>query len=414
MAVDFELETSKIEKWQKDQGWKVKDPFIHITDPFLFVGFDDILTKLYHFATMGRNYAAIYGHYGFGKTVLLKKFAYECSKKYNALFFEDSISLDLVINRIKSIAGNRILRLLGLQMINGYDFVNLNEMVGRKTILIFDEAHSLDNKIFAYLRSLSEAGTVFSVVFGGKPELIKPVGGIGMPQYILDRLDFSEGLRPLNYDESLNLVKRRVELVAISRQYLLTDNAILLIAENTRYVPRELLEACSKFVDFAIHKELHKIDDKVVEKNWNLVVRRASTKSPIVTTEKPRKGRARRTVIKRPFGGRSKETKISHREESYSIDRERFIQALSPLQARIIEYLFKNEERTAPEIAKGVSDKYDTVRHMLRRLQGKYDEPNNRMEIKDLFPLITEKKNPNGRGYIYSLSSQVRKIMSLD
>ncbi|GEM_PF-3369656 len=415
MAVDFDLETSGIENWQRDQGWKVKDPFVHVTDPSLFVGLDDILIKLYHFAAMGKNYAAIYGHYGFGKTMVLKKLAQECSKKYNVIFFEDSSNLDNITSKIKSIAGNRVLRILGLQKINAYDFEKVNKLVGKRTILIFDEAHAMDEKTFSYLRSLSEAGTVFSVVFAGKPELVKPKDDKGMPQYLLDRLDLSEGLRPLDYDEAMNLVKKRVETLAVSNEYLFTDNAILLIAEKTHYVPREILEACSKFVDFAVQRKMHKIDDKTVEKNWGGVVREASAKPLSVAIEKPRaeKKKTYEAMTEKTFEEKRPKTAV-HKKESYSVDKEQFIRTLSPLQARIIEYLFKNEGKTAPEVATGVSDKYDTVRHMLKRLQGKYDEPNNRKEIKDLFPLITEKKNSYGRGYVYGLSTQTRKIMSLD
>lgn len=79
-----------------------------------------------------------------------------------------------------------------------------------------------------------------------------------------------------------------------------------------------------------------------------------------------------------------------------------------------MEYLFENEPKTSPEIASGISDKYDTVRHMLKRLQGKYGEKESRKEISELFPLVYERKNPNGKGYVYGLDTQTRKIMSLD
>ena len=101
-------------------------------------------------------------------------------------------------------------------------------------------------------------------------------------------------------------------------------------------------------------------------------------------------------------------------KKAYSIDKQIFLGKLSPLQVKIIGHLFENEPKTAPEIAVGIADKYDTVRHMLKRLQGKYGEKELRKEISELFPLVYEKKNPGGKGYVYGLESQVRKIMSLD
>jgi DNA-binding MarR family transcriptional regulator len=100
--------------------------------------------------------------------------------------------------------------------------------------------------------------------------------------------------------------------------------------------------------------------------------------------------------------------------QSYDVVREGFLRELSPLQKTIVLYLFDEEPKTAPEIAEGIDNKYDTVRHMLKRLQGKYNEADSKPKIKDLYPLVEEKENPVGRGYIYSLSVQTRKILSVD
>ena len=94
--VNFDTENERIEKWQKVQAWEVKDPFTHLTSAELFVGFDEILKKLYRFTSMEKNYAVIYGHYGFGKTALIKKAANDFSKKYNVILFEDSPSIERI------------------------------------------------------------------------------------------------------------------------------------------------------------------------------------------------------------------------------------------------------------------------------------------------------------------------------
>lgn len=419
MTADFLSEARRIENWQEEQGWKVRDPFTHLTDSKLFIGFDDLLTKLYHFAAIGKNYAVIYGHYGYGKTIVLKKLSHEFSKKYNVILFENPVTKNELKNRLKPLYSNRVLSLLGLQRIDDEDFHTINNAVKKKTVLIFDEAHSLDKDVFSYVRSLSEAGTSFTIIFAGKPELFKAKEAEQrLPQYIIDRLDISEAIRPLNFDESLELVKRRVEQVAVSKDYLFDDDAILYIADKSKYIPRGVLENCSKFVELAMQKNLHKVDYKTVEKYFQSVVKEAAAE-PVIEYSVARETAPKllketiekKVVVKAPERIR-KESRVQ--KKAYSIDKQRFMGNLSPLQARIVEYLFENEPRTSPEIASGINDKYDTVRHMLKRLQGKYGEKESRKEISELFPLVYERKNPNGKGYVYGLDTQTRKIMSLD
>jgi len=435
--VDFEQETSKIENWQKEQGWTVNDPFTHVTNPELFVGFDELLKKLYHFAALGKNYAVVYGQYGYGKTALLKKIAHEYAKKYNVVFFEDAPEVGYISKKIKNLCPGKLMRRMGFGKIDDFDYPFFNKKIRKRTVLIFDESHSIDDKVFSYVRNLSEGGTVFSVVFAGKPELV--TGEKRMPQYLLDRLELSEGLRPLEEKEAEELVKKRVELLANSKNYLFTDGAIRKIIRKSRFIPREILESCSKMIEIAIRDNIHAVDEAKVDAFYRYSFKEAAipeykkeaaispeesiSELPMVPEEfvQIRKPELRFEVVP--------DEKISTYERivegaapkfdkekvaSFSMSRDEFLAELSPLQKRIVVYLFRNEPKTSPEIAEGIQDKYDTIRHMLKRLQGKYNEPESKRRIISLYPIIEEKENPQGRGYIYALNAQVRKIMSVD
>lgn len=406
MVVDFEQESAHIEKWQNEQGWKIRNPFVHITDPKLFVGFDDILKKLYRFAAMGKNYAVVYGQYGYGKTAVVKKIANEFQKKYNIILFEDVPDREYIAKRLKSLCGGKLLRKLTRKDIDTFDYVAFNKLIKNRTILIFDEAHSIDEKVFSYIRSLSENGTTFTTIFAGKPEVISKEAGL--PQYLLDRLELLEGLRPFDENESIELVKKRVQVLAESDNYLFTDKAIKLIGEKSRHIPREILENCSKYVDFSIQEGIHKVDERIIENTFKYVGKETSI--PIYEIQEMPEERI--GTLERMMEGEV--PVFVPRASAYNIEKQIFLGELSPLQKRIVIYVFKNEPKTAPEIAMGLSDKYDTVRHMLKRLQGKYGEKDVKKKISDLFPLVDERENPSGRGYVYSLSTQVRKIMSLD
>ena len=120
--VDFIQEKDKIDNWQSTQGWKIEDPFTHLTDAELFVGSDELLKKFYHFAVLGKNYAVVYGQYGYGKTALLKKLATEYSKQYNVVMFEDVADREYVAEKIQRLCSGKLLRKITFKKIDSHDY----------------------------------------------------------------------------------------------------------------------------------------------------------------------------------------------------------------------------------------------------------------------------------------------------
>lgn len=434
--VNFERESKKIEEWQRVQAWEVKDPFTHLTSAELFTGFDELLKKLFVFVGLEKNYGVIYGHYGFGKTTLIKKAASDFSKKYNVILFEDAPDIQRISNKLNSIASSSFLNKILNKKINAHDYVSFNKRIKKHTVLIFDEAHSISDSVFSYIRNLTESGKSFSILLAGKPELMNRDGGL--PQYLIDRLEFSEGLRPLTEKEAISLIKKRVEVLAKSKAYLFTDEAIIEIAKRSRFVPRDLLENCSKFLEYAINENKHEITLKDVKDKFNYVAKEAALPDYSFEKKDFKKGESGSVgeIKKEGFKEKKVFSSIDDEEEywkkptyermmeglvpkpvpgiEYNIMKEEFLDELSPLQKRIISYLFNEEPKSAQEIAKAVDNSYDTVRHMLKRLQGKYNEPESKKKIKGMYPLVETRKNPKKRGYIFFLSKQTRKVMSKD
>ncbi len=414
----FEEKIKKIEEWQQKQGWEVKNPFTHVTMPELFVGFEDILSKVYSFIELNKNYAVIYGQYGFGKTALIKKIAEDFKNKYNVILFEEPPEKTYLIKKIKELCGNQLLQKIGLIRIDENDYEKINKQIRKKTLLIIDEAHALDEHIFSYLRNLSESGTSFSIIFAGKTELVK--GNKKIPEYLIDRLELCESLRPLTEKESIGMIKKRIEVLAKSNNYLFTENAMKKIAEHSKYIPREIIENCSRMIEFAIENNKHEIRKEDVERFFKMkrdeatpiyepsfsTIKEELKEEPAIEVVEEKTSTLEKLVEGEPPKFVPKQT--------YNLEKHELLTAISPLQRRILLFLFEEEPKTAVEIAKSINDKYDTVRHMLKRLQGKYNEPQNRPTIKDLYPLIEERENMMGRGYIYSLSPHVRKILSSD
>ena len=381
--------SEKIDNWKKKQGWDCVDPFTHNTDVTLFTGFDDMLTKIYMFIDMGQNYAAVYGDYGFGKTMMLRKIKHDLTWKYNIIYFEEPVTRDAIYAEILKACRVGFIGRLLKKTPKIKDYEKMGSLVDKRVVLIFDEAHSLSDETFSYLRSLSENGKNFSIIFGGKPDLVALESEKRMPQYLIDRLKLGMPMRAMSETEAVDLIRRRVKLLAKSEKYLFTDEAIKFLAHKSKYIPREILENASSFVEYAIERDLHRIDDEAVERKFFYVTRKEHEPSRTYTI-------------------------MSQEAKNEAIDRGLFLKQLSPLQTRIIELLFKRGSLSTPEISTELDEDGATIRHMMHRLQGKYDEVKLRPKISHLYPLVIGENIKGIRGNTFTLTAQTRKMLSTD
>ena len=378
-----------IDTWKKKQGWSTTDPFIHNTNPRLFTGFEDILKKLYILIDMGQNYGAIYGDYGYGKTMILKKTVQDLKDKYNVTYFEEPVTREQIAESLISYCKIGLFAKLRGKIPKTNDYTRFNTLIDKRTVLIFDEAHSLSEDTYSYLRNLSENGTIFTIIFAGKPDIVSLESENRMPQYLLDRLKLSQPIRSMNKKEAAELIKKRVKILAGSENHLFTDEAIELITRKSRYTPREILENASNLVQYAIEKDTHQIDEDTIERKFYHLTKKQPETSDTYAI-------------------------ITHEAKAEPINKDTFLKELSPLQSRIIETLFRKGPLSTPKIAEELREENATIRHMMHRLQGKYDEIKTRQRIAHLYPLVRSESVQGVRGNIFTLTTQTKKTLSTD
>ena len=244
--VDFEQETEKIESWEREQGWETKDPFTHLTDPDLFVGFDDILKKFYRFAALGKNYAVLYGQYGYGKTSIIKKLSHEYRKKYNVVFFEDAPEREYVAEKIKELCSGKLVRALTLKKLDDYDYTSFNKLVHKRTILIFDEAHFLTSDSLHTIRTISNIE-----VPEKKLTTCLLIGEEGLWQRlqkdtykaIRSRIYQVINIQPLTEEETIDYIKFRI-LIAGGKPEVFDKQTYKNIHEKSKGICRDINKFC--------------------------------------------------------------------------------------------------------------------------------------------------------------------------
>ncbi|HVJ67988.1 MAG TPA: AAA family ATPase [Caulifigura sp.] len=124
---------------------------------------------------------------------------------------------------------------------------------GRHPILIVDEAHLLEPEHFQTLHLLTnlpqEAGTTFTLLLVGEPELLPKVQRVGA---LDDRITVRTSLRALTEEETRDYVLKRLELAGAPAG-IFSREALRSLWETSRGVPRRINQLCdlSLLVGFA-------------------------------------------------------------------------------------------------------------------------------------------------------------------
>lgn len=117
---------------------------------------------------------------------------------------------------------------------------------GRKTILIVDEAHHLPPDLLEELRMLGnlEAGNgkALQVILVALPD-IADVLGLPRLAALRQRLAVRARLDPLGVEEAADFLRHQVRIAGGRPDALLADEAVVMLAQGTRGVPRLLNQA---------------------------------------------------------------------------------------------------------------------------------------------------------------------------
>ena len=129
----------------------------------------------------------------------------------------------------------------------------LNEMMfdemleARRFVLIVDEAQNLDERVLETIRLLSNFETPHSkllqIVLAGQPELGTKLKQRELAQ-LLQRISVVKHLNALSAQETANYVRHRLGVAGYAGPELFEPNAIALIHERSRGVPRIINKLC--------------------------------------------------------------------------------------------------------------------------------------------------------------------------
>jgi N-acetylmuramoyl-L-alanine amidase/type II secretory pathway predicted ATPase ExeA len=129
----------------------------------------------------------------------------------------------------------------------------LNEMLfaemlaGRRFVLIVDEAQNLDDSVLETIRLLSNFETtntkLLQIVLAGQPQLGEKLAQPHLAQ-LLQRITIVKYLEPLSPQETAGYISHRLKVAGHRGDSLFEPDAVALIAEQSRGIPRIINKLC--------------------------------------------------------------------------------------------------------------------------------------------------------------------------
>ena len=249
-----------------------EQPFGVTPDPrFLYLGpkHRQALAALNYGTDLNRGFLTLIAPPGLGKTSLLFNYLEGLRNKARTAFVfqTDCGPRDLMAY---------VLADLGLNA-EGKDLPAMHAMLnqvlseemrlGRRFILVIDEAQNLSEQTLESVRLLSNFETpwmkLMQIVLAGQPQLAERLAGPSMAQ-LQQRISFAIELQPLSTGEIGAYIDHRLWVAGFKGSPLFSVGARALIAEKSDGVPRKINNLCFCAMSFAWAKKQKTIDREMM------------------------------------------------------------------------------------------------------------------------------------------------------
>ncbi len=262
-------------------------PFQLVPDPdylFLSKSHEEALAYLKYAVSQEEGFVEIIGEVGTGKTMLCRAFlenladdiesAYIFNPKLNANDLLKAIHDEFNIPSGKDDTKSLI------------DALNVFLMEikaqGKKAILIIDEAQNLSKEVLEQIRLLSNLETTKSkllqIILVGQPELADLLDSYELRQ-LSQRISLSCRLTPLNFKETKEYIRHRIQVAAQKSIPIFTRAAVRKIYTYSKGIPRLINIACDRCLLTAFGLNRHQVNRDIAASAIDELASRGQVKS---------------------------------------------------------------------------------------------------------------------------------------
>src|SRR6266550_4219826 len=218
----------------------------------------------------GVGFQALIAPPGMGKTTILFNILeqFENVACTAFLFQLQSDSSDLLRNFISELGGDAC----DSDLVRMQDTINQllvrERRAGRRTILIIDEAQTLEPSVLETVRLLSNFETpsekLLQIILAGQPQLAHRLASAEVAQ-LSQRISILTTLVPLGLEDTAKYIEHRLQIAGYRGRPLFTAEAVQLIWESSCGVPREINKLCFNALLLARAVKQMRVDLRILQ-----------------------------------------------------------------------------------------------------------------------------------------------------
>jgi general secretion pathway protein A len=230
----------------------------------------EALTSLIYGIEAGCGFVALIATPGLGKTTLLFRTLDLLRDKARIVFLFETISTPLDLLRallsglgVREMPGNLVEMQLKLK-----DLLTEQYSMGKRVVLIIDEAQNLDDSVLERVRMLSNFETardkLIQIILSGQPHLAENIGSPELLQ-LRQRVSIFARLGPLTPEETALYITHRLQTAGCASDMpVFTKDAVALIAQCSEGIPRNINNLCFNALTLGCALQQKPIDRYVI------------------------------------------------------------------------------------------------------------------------------------------------------
>jgi general secretion pathway protein A len=239
---------------------------------FLYLNhmYREALASLWCGIKEGRGFMALVAPPGMGKTTLLFQLLQRLrnsSARTVFLFQTCCTSLDLIRYLLQDLDIRPASDLASMHRQLNQTLLR-EARAGKQFVFVIDEAQNLSPSVLETVRLLSDfetsQGKLLQIILAGQPQLISTLMRPEMLQ-LTQRISVTSFLDPLNAAEVAQYIRHRLGVAGYGGEPLFTRDALQLVAQESRGIPRNINNICFGALSTALALGQRKIDRKIVE-----------------------------------------------------------------------------------------------------------------------------------------------------
>jgi general secretion pathway protein A len=237
---------------------------------FLTPTYKEALASLVYGIEAGCGFVALIATPGLGKTTLLFEILNILRDKARIVFLFQTIStpLDLLRSLLSGLGVRDLQGGLVEMQIRLKDLLTEQYRLGKRVVLVIDEAQNLDDSVLELVRMLSNFETardkLIQIILAGQPQLADNIGSPELLQ-LRQRISIFSRLTPLTPEETTLYIRHRLRVAGYNSDMpLFTKDALAIIAESSEGIPRNINNLCFNALSLGCALQQKPIDRDVL------------------------------------------------------------------------------------------------------------------------------------------------------